>query len=185
MSLKKKNRRVFLILSSFVFGMVVLAFASVPLYKLFCQVTGYGGTTQEASVIPSESYDRSITIRFHANISPSLPWIFQPLQREVSVKVGEKGLAFYKAANKSNQNYTGTAIFNVTPHKVGKYFNKVDCFCFEEQTIASFEEVEMPVSFFIDPEIMTDPNLQDVKTITLSYTFLPVKKEAKISNKER
>ena len=185
MSLKKKNRRVFLILSSFVFGMVVLAFASVPLYKLFCQVTGYGGTTQEASAIPSESYDRSITIRFHANISPSLPWIFQPLQREVSVKVGEKGLAFYKAANKSNQNYTGTAIFNVTPHKVGKYFNKVDCFCFEEQTMDSFEEVEMPVSFFIDPEIMTDPNLQDVKTITLSYTFLPVKKEAKISNKER
>ena len=111
--------------------MVTLAFASVPLYKLFCQVTGYGGTTQEAREIPSESYDRSITIRFHANISPSLPWIFQPLQREVSVKVGEKGLAFYKAANKSNQDHTGTAIFNVTPHKVGKYFNKVDCFCFD------------------------------------------------------
>jgi len=162
--------------------MVVLAFASVPLYRIFCQVTGYGGTTQEAREIPSEIQDRSIKIRFHANISPSLPWVFQPLQREISVKVGEQGLAFYKAHNKSNQNSTGTAIFNVTPHKVGKYFNKVECFCFEEQTIASFEEVEMPVTFFIDPKIMDDPNLQDVTTVTLSYTFFPVKEKTKISN---
>ncbi len=183
MSLEKKNRRTFFILVSFVFGMIILSFASAPLYRIFCQVTGYGGTTQETQKIPDGIHDRLMNVRFHADISPSLPWVFQPLQKEISVRVGEQSLAFYTAQNTSNQDYTGTAIFNVTPHKAGKYFNKVECFCFEEQTIASLEEVEMPLTFFIDPEIMDDPNLQDVNTITLSYTFFSVQEEANISNR--
>ncbi|MCG8358662.1 MAG: cytochrome c oxidase assembly protein [Kiloniellales bacterium] len=166
-----RNLRVAALLGGVVCGMIGLAFASVPLYRLFCQVTGFGGTTQVAESLPDTIVDRVITVRFNADISPSLPWHFQPEQREVQVRVGESGLVFYRARNDSGQPSTGTATFNVTPLKAGQYFNKVQCFCFEEQRLLPGEAMDMGVSFFVDPAIMDDRNLDDVQTITLSYTF--------------
>ncbi|MHA1600311.1 MAG: cytochrome c oxidase assembly protein [Alphaproteobacteria bacterium] len=170
-SISRRNTRTGIVLAGVVVGMVGLAFASVPLYRLFCQVTGYGGTTQTAEQAPTETIDRTITIRFNADVDPKLPWMFQPNQRQVSVRVGESKLAIYTARNLSDAPVNGTAVFNVTPLKAGLYFNKVQCFCFDEQRLEAGEEVEMAVSFFIDPAIMDDRNLDEVKTITLSYTF--------------
>jgi cytochrome c oxidase assembly protein subunit 11 len=156
-------------------GMAGLAYASVPLYRLFCQVTGYGGTTQVAAAAPGASEARMITVRFDATVSPSLPWRFEPTARAVEVAVGEERLAYYRATNLSDRPVTGMATFNVTPHKAGLYFNKIACFCFDRQVLEPGESVEMPVSFYVDPEIAGDPNLDEVKTITLSYTvFLAV-----------
>lgn len=152
-------------------GMVALSFASVPLYQLFCAVTGYGGTTQVAAEKSSVITDRDMRIRFDATTNQSLPWSFQPVQREVHLKVGENALVFYRAENQSTETVTGVATFNVTPQKVGQYFNKIDCFCFTEQTLKPGESVDMPVTFFVDPAINEDPNMDEVKTITLSYTF--------------
>ncbi len=168
---RRSNARIGVILASVVCGMVGLAFASVPLYRLFCQVTGYGGTTQVAETLPEASSDRVITVRFDASVHPGLPWSFQPEQREERVYVGENGLVFYLAKSLVDRPTTGMATFNVTPLKAGQYFNKVACFCFDEQTLQAGEEVEMGVSFFIDPAILDDRNLDDVNTITLSYTF--------------
>jgi cytochrome c oxidase assembly protein subunit 11 len=154
-----------------VVGMAGLAYASVPLYRLFCQVTGYGGTTQVAAAAPGASEARMITVRFDATVSPSLPWRFEPTARAVEVAVGEERLAYYRATNLSDRPVTGMATFNVTPHKAGLYFNKIACFCFDRQVLEPGESVEMPVSFYVDPEIVGDPNLDEVKTITLSYTF--------------
>ncbi len=167
----RRNTRTGLVLASVAVGMVGLAFASVPLYRLFCQVTGFGGTTQVATEAPDAIVDRTMTVRFNADVDPKLPWTFQPNQRQVSVRVGESGLAFYTARNLSEAPLTGTATFNVTPLKAGQYFNKVQCFCFDEQRLEPGQEVEMAVSFFVDPAIMDDRNLDEVKTITLSYTF--------------
>lgn len=178
--LRRRNRRLLSILTAVVFGMVGLAYASVPLYRLFCQVTGYGGTTQQAAAAPGapELTDsggsvppRMMTVRFDSSVSSTLPWRFAPAQRAVDVKVGESALAFFTARNLSATPVTGSAVFNVTPLKVGKYFNKIDCFCFTEQTLAPGQQVDMPVSFFVDPAIMDDNNMGEVKTITLSYTF--------------
>lgn len=169
-----KNTRVALILGGLVCGMVGLAFASVPLYRLFCQVTGFGGTTQVAEAGSEESLaviDRDMTIRFDSSVNGNLPWNFKPAQRAVDLKVGEEGIAFYRAKNTSKDTIKGVATFNVTPLKAGQYFVKVDCFCFSEQTLLPGQEVDMPVTFYVDPEIENDPNLGDVKTITLSYTF--------------
>ena len=166
-----RNRRVGILLSAVVAGMVGLSFASVPLYKLFCQVTGYGGTTQVAEALPEEVGDRVIKIRFNADVNRDLAWEFQPVQREIEIKVGEVRLALYRARNTADRQLTGTAVFNVVPLKAGEYFNKVQCFCFDEQTLQAGQEVAMPVSFFIDPAINDDPNLDDVRTITLSYTL--------------
>ncbi len=166
-----RNLRVAVLLGGLVCGMIGLAFASVPLYRLFCQVTGFGGTTQVAESLPSEVADRIIKVRFNSDISPALPWAFQPEQREVAVRVGEQGLVFYRARNLSSEPATGTATFNVTPLKAGQYFNKVQCFCFEEQRLMPGQEMQMGVSFFVDPAIMEDRSLDDLKTITLSYTF--------------
>ncbi len=152
-------------------GMAGLTYASVPLYRLFCQVTGYGGTTQVAAAAPGASDGRTITVRFDATVSPSLPWTFEPVVRAVEVKVGEERLAYYRATNLSDRPATGMATFNVTPLKAGLYFNKIACFCFDRQVLQPGQSVEMPVSFYIDPEIAGDPNLDEVKTITLSYTF--------------
>jgi cytochrome c oxidase assembly protein subunit 11 len=151
------------------FGLVAV---SVPLYQLFCQVTGFGGTTQRAAG-PSETVvsDREITVRFNADVNSRLAWRFQPVQREMRLAIGEEGLAFYRATNVSERTLTGTATFNVTPFKAGPYFNKIECFCFTEQTLAAGESVDMPVTFFVDPAILDDPDLADVHTITLSYTF--------------
>ncbi len=151
--------------------MTGLAFASVPLYRLFCQVTGYGGTTQVAEAAPGRVSERRITVRFNADVNPKLPWNFQPLERAVTLRVGEPGLAFYRAVNLTDQPVSGTATFNVTPLKAGQYFNKTQCFCFDEQRLEAGEAVEMGVSFFIDPAILEDRNLDDVTTVTLSYTF--------------
>ena len=156
-----------------IMGMGVLSYASVPLYKLFCQVTGYGGTTQQVTSPSSQILERKIKIRFDANTKPTLDWNFQPVQTSIDISVGQNALAFYKAENTGKHPVVGTATFNVTPEKAGVYFNKIDCFCFVEQLLAPQEAVEMPVSFFIDPDIVNDPNLDDVTTITLSYTFFP------------
>ena len=159
-------------------GMGVLSYASVPLYKLFCQVTGYGGTTQQATSPSSQTLERKIKIRFDANTKPTLDWDFQPVETSIDISVGQNALAFYKAKNTGKDPIVGTATFNVTPEKAGLYFNKIDCFCFVEQLLAPQEAVDMPVSFFIDPDIVNDPNLDDVTPITLSYTFFPSKDQS-------
>jgi len=166
-----RNAGTGLALSLLVCAMVGLAFASVPLYRLFCQVTGYGGTTQVAAAAPEAVSERRITVRFNADVNPQLPWQFQPIDRAVTVRVGEPGLAFYRAVNLADRPVTGTATFNVTPLKAGQYFDKTQCFCFDEQRLEAGERVEMGVSFFIDPAILDDRNLDDVSTVTLSYTF--------------
>ena len=166
-----KNARMALMLAGMVAVMIGVSFASVPLYRLFCQVTGFGGTTQVAASAPGEVGERVIKVRFNADVNQKLPWAFQPAQREVTLRVGESGLAFYRARNLAARPTVGVSTFNVTPQKAGAYFNKVQCFCFEEQTLQPGQEVDMAVSFFVDPAIADDPNLDDVKTITLSYTF--------------
>jgi cytochrome c oxidase assembly protein subunit 11 len=167
----RRNIRTLAFLGAFVAGMGGLAYASVPLYEIFCRVTGYGGTTQVAAVESNEVVDRTLTIRFDSNVNPALGWAFDPVLKSMDLKVGENALAFYQAENESDEAIVGTATFNVTPDKAGLYFNKVECFCFTEQVLKPGQRVDMPVSFFIDPTIVEDPNLDDVTTITLSYTF--------------
>jgi cytochrome c oxidase assembly protein subunit 11 len=154
-------------------GMLGLTAAAVPLYRLFCQVTGYGGTTQRAERAPEAVGDATIKVYFNADVAQGMPWSFAPVAREVEVRIGEQTLAFYRAHNSASQPITGTATFNVTPAKAGVYFSKIDCFCFTEQTLAADQTVDMPVSFFVDPAILDDPGARDVRSITLSYTFFP------------
>ncbi len=168
---RRRNARTGVVLAGIVAGMVGLSFASVPLYRLFCQVTGYGGTTQIAAAAPGAVSERVIKVRFNADTAPYLPWSFKPVQREIALKVGESGLAYYRARNLAAEAVTGTSTFNVTPLKAGRYFSKVQCFCFDEQRLEAGQELDMAVSFFVDPEILSDRNLDEVKTITLSYTF--------------
>ena len=158
-----------------VFSMAVLVAASVPLYQMFCQVTGIGGTTQTADYAPEVILDREITVLFNADINGELPWKFKPVQRRVKVKIGEEALIFYKAVNESDKPVTGVATFNVTPFKTAYYFNKIECFCFTEQTLQPGEEVDMAVSFYIDPEFVEDEDVDEIKEMTLSYTFFPSK----------
>jgi cytochrome c oxidase assembly protein subunit 11 len=158
-------------LGGIVLAMLGLTAASVPLYRLFCQVTGYGGTTQVAKEAPGAATGRTIKVRFNADIGDGLPWGFQPVQREVEIPIGEQQLAFYRAENRSAQPVVGQAVYNVTPHKAGLYFDKIACFCFEEQTLQPGQSVDMPVSFFVDPAILDDPDTRGLTTITLSYTF--------------
>jgi len=164
--------------AALVAGMVGMAYAAVPLYQIFCQVTGYGGTTNQADAAPGLILDRDMTVRFDANVSRDLPWAFQPAHGPITLKVGETGLAFYRAVNNTDETIVGTATFNVTPAQAGYYFSKIECFCFTEQTLKPGQTVDMPVTFFIDPEIADDPDLDSVKTITLSYTFFPKKEPA-------
>lgn len=171
----RRHALVAISLTAVVAAMAGLSFAAVPLYRLFCQVTGYGGTTQEVKAAPGKVGDRVIAIEFNADVSPALPWRFRPVQRRVSPAVGERALVYYRAENLSDKALTGTATFNVTPHKAGVYFDKIECFCFTEQHLGAGESADLPVSFFIDPKIVGDPNLDDVNTITLSYTFFPVR----------
>lgn len=163
-------------------GMTLLVVYSVPLYELFCKVTGFGGYTQRADAAPAKVDARAgarvITVRFLANTNPNLDWSFQPEVDSVKVKVGERRLIAYVAHNRDDRETTGTATFNVTPAKAGVYFTKIACFCFDQQTLKAGEKVTMPVSFFIDPDIAKDRNLADVHTITLSYTFFRVKQDA-------
>lgn len=152
-------------------GMLALTAASVPLYRLFCQVTGYGGTTQVADAGANQVLERTIKVRFNADVDPDLPWSFQPVEREVLVRIGEERLIFYRAVNRSERPIVGSATFNVTPHKAGVYFNKLACFCFEEQRLEPGESVDMPVSFYVDPALVEDSGTRDLQAITLSYTF--------------
>lgn len=172
---KSDNKKLALSLIMLIIGMSLLAYASVPLYNLFCKVTGYGGTTQIAKNRADHIGNRKLEIRFDANTSPDLPWEFKPEQNSVNVTTGENILVFYFAYNKSSQPIIGTAVYNVTPHKAGKYFNKIQCFCFSEQLLTPNQQVHMPVSFFIDPEFDNDPEMNDVNSITLSYSFFKVK----------
>lgn len=177
MAQRNRNRRVLLSCVGVVAGMTALSFAAVPLYDLFCRVTGFGGTTQRAAEATGETVDRMIRIRFDASVKSGMEWEFQPVQRELSMKIGESAVAFYRARNVADSSVTGTASFNVTPLKAGKYFNKIECFCFTEQMLEPGKSIDMPVTFFVDPEIVQDPNLDDVKVITLSYTFFEVEAE--------
>jgi len=158
-------------LAALVTGMVGLSFASVPLYRLFCQVTGYGGVPQRADKAPGEVLDRTIKIRFDGNVDGSLPWTFAPVQQTMDVKIGETALAFFKASNNSSSPVTGRAIFNVSPELTGRYFTKIECFCFKQQTLEAGQIVEMPVTFFVDPKIVDDDDTKHITEITLSYTF--------------
>lgn len=166
-------------------GMLGLAYASVPLYRMFCDFTGYGGTTREAKSAPAHAGTRPFTIRFNADIDPALPWSFKPAQLEMPTHIGQQTLTHYTAENLSDHPITGHATYNVIPFSAGSYFTKIECFCFKEQTLKPHQRVDMPVLFFIDPSIANDPDLKDVKTITLSYTFFPVKNEADSISKER
>jgi cytochrome c oxidase assembly protein subunit 11 len=157
----------------FVAGMVGMSFAAVPLYRIFCQVTGFDGTTQRASDAPENVLDREITVRFDGNVANGLGWSFRPLERQVTLRVGEVGQVSFAAENRTNAKTVGTATFNVTPLAVGAYFNKLACFCFTEQALEPGQSLDMPVQFFIDPEIANDSELDHVNTITLSYTFYP------------
>ena len=157
----------------FVAGMVGMSFAAVPLYRIFCQATGYGGTTRQATGAPAETGGRIVTVRFDANIANGLGWSFRPLEREVKVKLGEVGQVAFLAENRTSRTGTGIAVFNVTPGEVGAYFNKIACFCFTGQTLAPGQTAEMGVTFFVDPAFAEDPDLDAITTITLSYTFFP------------
>ncbi len=181
-SQQRQHRNVALLLSALVVGMVGMAYAAVPLYDLFCRVTGYGGTTNTAEVAPAAAIDRSMTIRFDSNINRGLAWEFKPVELSQEIKVGESGLAFYQARNLSDETLVGTATYNVTPQSAGYYFNKIDCFCFTEQVLRPGEVVDMPVTYFVDPEIEDDKNLDHVTTITLSYTFYPKRDVASAAN---
>ena len=164
-----------LLLFTLSIGMLMLAYASFPLYNLFCKVTGYGGTVQVVNLSAPYKGTKEIIIKFDANVLPELPWKFYPKQKDVKLKVGENALVFYYAENLSDEDIIGTSVYNVTPSKAGIYFNKIHCFCFEEQLLKAGEKVLMPVSFFIDPELENDPDLDDTSTITLSYSFFKVR----------
>ena len=171
---KSKIKRTTLSLVFFTVLMFGFGYALVPLYDVFCKLTGINGKTQRVVELENQQShpsDRWVKVRFDANTSPSLPWQFKPLQREIKLKLGEEKLAFYQAINTSNSTIVGTSTFNVTPLKAGQFFVKIDCFCFTEQVLQPGESIDMPVSFYIDPAIYEEANTRDVTTITLSYTF--------------
>lgn len=158
-----------------VIAMVFLTFASVPIYNVFCKVTGIGGTVRESQTGSYIKGSREITVRFDSNTERSLNWQFFPKQKEVKITTGDNNLVFYEAKNMDSKNIVGTAIYNITPQKAGKYFNKIHCFCFEEQMLEAGRKQLMPVSFFIDAEFDNDPEMSDVTTITLSYSFFKIR----------
>ena len=172
-SIAQKNRVVAIRMALFALAMLGLAFASVPLYRAFCQVTGFGGTTQKADAAPG-AVAGQIGVRFDANIDPALPWKFEPVQETVRIHPGARTTIYYQATNYTARSTTGQAVFNVTPEIAGKYFSKIECFCFTEQTLKPGESVKMPVIFFVDPKLRDDPDTKHIDEITLSYTFYPV-----------
>ncbi len=169
--LVRKNARMGLTVLLVVIAMIGLSFASVPLYRLFCAATGFDGTTRVAKALPDHVLERTVTVKFNTDTGPGMPWDFRPDMREITVHLGEKGLASFTAHNKQARVTAGTALYNVTPPKAGRYFQKIQCFCFDKQVLQSGESVAMPVMFFVDPKMADDPNMKDVDTITLSYTF--------------
>lgn len=173
MSTVRANRRTGVLLAGLVGGMLGLSFAAVPLYRLFCQITGFGGTPMiNAAAAPGSAPDAPrITVRFIASTGPQMPWSFRPDAATMQVAVGEETLAFYQAANPTAVPVTGVSTYNVTPEKVGRYFHKTACFCFQNQTLEPGQAMPFPLSFWIDPAIATDPSTRDVRNITVSYTF--------------
>jgi len=165
------NARTLKLLVGVVVTMGALAWASVPFYRWFCQVTGYGGTTNVAAVGSDVILDETILVRFDANTAPGMPWTFRPLETSMTIRIGETGLAFYEAHNPTDRPVAGTAAFNVAPAATGNFFTKIDCFCFELQVLQPGETVLMPVFYFVDPAIKDDPDARRIKHITLSYTF--------------
>jgi cytochrome c oxidase assembly protein subunit 11 len=175
------NRRVAMMAGGLAFAMLGLSFASVPLYRLFCQATGFGGTPQRAAAAPAEPRDRFMSLRFDANAAASLGWSFEARQITMRVRLGEQSTAYYRATNTSGRPAIGTAVFNVTPDNAGAYFNKIECFCFTEQKLGPGESVDLPVVFFVDPAIAEDADARPIAEITLSYTFYPVDKPEAVS----
>jgi cytochrome c oxidase assembly protein subunit 11 len=178
---QRSNRIVAAVCLAFFGGMVGAAYASVPLYKLFCQATGYGGTTQRVEQYSSKVLDRTITVRFDTNVSGGLAWDFAPVKRDVTMKIGETVEARFRVTNLFDAPATGRATFNVSPELAGAYFNKVECFCFTETTLKAGETLDMPVVFYVDPAIVDAPELKDTRTITLSYTFFPAEAEKPVA----
>jgi cytochrome c oxidase assembly protein subunit 11 len=177
-----KNLKTAIMAGALAISMVGLGFAAVPLYRLFCQTTGFGGTTMrvdEAKAATVQSTNKQITIRFDANHRSDLPWTFAPERPTENVTIGARDMAVYLAKNESSQPVTGTATFNVVPELAGKYFNKIQCFCFTEQTLNPGQQVRMPVLYYVDPAILTDPDTKNIEEITLSYTFYPVDQTGK------
>ncbi len=180
-ALERAKRRSGIFSVLLVAGMIAAAYASVPLYRIFCQVTGFGGTTNRANLaaVPDAAKLRSlagrtIKVRFDSNIAPGMVWRFTPKDREQTIKIGEKRMAYFIATSNADTPTTGRAIFNVSPDTAGKYFRKIACFCFTEQTLGPHETVEMPVTYFVDPDILNDADANKISEITLSYTFFPV-----------
>ena len=175
---QSQNRKVALMAGAFALAMLGLGFASVPLYRMFCQATGFGGTTQRATAAQAASVKvmaQTIEVRFDANVDRGLAWEFSPEVVSQTVHIGSRTLAIFKAKNLSNHSITGRASFNVSPDEVGKYFTKIQCFCFVEQTLAAGQEVRMPVVYYVDPDILKDDEAKRVTQITLSYSFHEVR----------
>lgn len=173
---KQLNTKIALAITSLFFSMMLLSFASVPIYNVFCKVTGFGGTTQRTKAFTRVAQGiRKIKVEFDANVEPKLPWRFTPKNNSIQITTGENALIFYESENLSNKDIIGTSVYNVTPLKAGKYFVKIHCFCFEEQLLKAGQKMLMPVTFFIDPEIEKDPEMDDVVRITLSYSFFKVR----------
>lgn len=178
---RKSNARVALLAVGGALAMLGLGFASVPLYRIFCEATGFGGTARradEAQAVTVKDSGKTISIRFDANVERGMPWQFKPIQHVDTVSVGARDMAVFWAKNDSDRPVTGTASFNVEPEQAARYFNKIQCFCFTEQTLKPHEEVRMPVIYYVDPAILTDPDNKDVQQITLSYTFHVTKNTA-------
>lgn len=179
LALEDRNKRTMLMAFGIALGMLGLGYASVPLYELFCKVTGFGGTTQVASESEADLAERmaasaggrTFSIRFDANTAVGMPWEFRPVQVTDTVSIGQRDMATYIARNNSDEPVTGMATFKVEPEQAGIHFNKIQCFCFTEQTLQPGQEVRMPVLYFVDPKVLDDPNMEDVEQITLSYTF--------------
>jgi len=177
--LQQRNRRTMLAAFTAAAAMLALGFAAVPLYRLFCQVTGFGGTTQRATEaeadfaagLAASSAARTFSIRFDANTALDMPWAFEPVQRTDRVSIGQRDMAIYLARNNSTETITGSATFNVEPEQAGRYFSKIQCFCFTQQTLRPGQQVRMPVIYYVDPAVLDDPNMAGVEQITLSYTF--------------
>ena len=178
-----KTTRTAVLAAGLAFGMVGVGYASVPLYRLFCQVTGFAGTTQKAvgQSAPGAVAGETMSVRFDANHAADLPWTFKPETTREVVTVGAQDIVFYEAQNLSDKPVVGTATFNVTPSQAGKYFTKIQCFCFTEQTLQPGQKVRMPVIFYVDPAILKDPDAKKIEEITLSYPFYPVDERKKQS----
>ena len=170
----KDKRKTALMAVGVVLVMGSLAWAAVPFYDWFCRVTGYGGATNTAEAGADEILDQTVTIRFDASLDRDMPWEFKPVVREMDIRIGETGLAFYEAFNPTDRPVAGSASYNVTPYQAGGFFNKIQCFCFEEQILQPGERVQMPVTFYVDPEIVEDRDGKHIHTITLSYTFYEI-----------